>query len=107
MDCGNTTYLVGVVTAPFQFAERYAIRRTWCNPRHSRFRCLFYAGYTYNQTMYNTFLKDEAAKYGDIVQFNIADTYLNLTIIQLNRINGYYLTVRRCSIMFERMPTCN
>lgn len=96
MDCGNTTYLVGVVTAPFQFAERYAIRRTWCNPRHSRFRCLFYAGYTYNQTMYNTFLKDEAAKYGDIVQFNIADTYLNLTIIQLN---SYKWVLSHCPSM--------
>ena len=95
-DCGSTGYLVGIVTAPFQFAERYAIRRTGCNPRYSRFRCLFYAGYTYNQTMYNVFLKDEAAKYGDIVQFDIADTYLNLTIIQLN---SYQWVLSHCPSM--------
>ena len=87
--CEEIGIVVGIVTAPFQFAERYAIRNTWCNESYHNIKgvkCYFYSGITSNSND-NSFLKQEASLFDDIIQFDIADTYLNLTIIQLQSYN--------------------
>ena len=96
--CGDARIVVGIVTAPFQFAERYAIRNAWCNESYHGVRgvkCFFYSGLTSNPND-NAFLKQEASIFDDIIQFDIADTYLNLTIIQLN---SYNWTLAHCPSM--------
>ena len=96
--CEDTKIVVGIVTAPFQFAERFAIRNSWCKESHhgvKGVRCYFYSGMTSHPSD-NAFLQQEASLYNDIVQFDIADTYLNLTILQLQSFNW---TMNHCPSM--------
>ena len=96
--CRDTQFVVGIVTAPFQFAERFAIRNSWCKESHhgvKGVRCYFYSGMTSHPSD-NAFLQQEASLYNDIVQFDIADTYLNLTILQLQSFNW---TMNHCPSM--------
>ena len=96
--CRDTQFVVGIVTAPFQFAERYAIRNSWCKESNhgvKGVRCYFYSGMTSNPND-NSFLQQEASIHDDIIQFDIADTYLNLTILQ---IESYKWVLNHCGSM--------
>ena len=97
--CNSTDVeiVIGMVTAPSQFIERATIRHTWCNRTAldlSRVRCIFFMGY---QPSFNrSFLQEEAEMFDDIIQFDLVDTYLNLTLLQLR---GYNWTLNHCHQM--------
>lgn len=89
--------VIGMVTAPSQFIERSTIRDTWCNRTAMNLpniRCIFFVGY--QLTANSSFLKEEAELFDDIIQFDLVDTYLNLTLLQLQ---GYNWTLHHCSRM--------
>ena len=93
--------IIGIPTSPSQYAERLAIRSTWCNSTNtklSQLKCIFFAAYDAVETHHNDYLKEEAAHYGDIVQFRFQNSYLNLTQLQFS---SYNWTVHHCpSIQF-------
>ena len=83
--------VIGMVTSPTQYIDRISIRQTWCNTTQlgiSFLRCIFFTGMSPTaSTKQQQFLREEASLFNDIVQFDIVDTYLNLTAIQLQAYN--------------------
>lgn len=89
--------IVGIPISPSQFAERHAIRETWCNNRsisYGKVRCIFFCGLSEIDSRIDSFVRDEAKKYNDIVQFGFRNSYLNLTLLQ---IYSYSWTLQHCS----------
>ncbi|CAM9933486.1 N-acetyllactosaminide beta-1,3-N-acetylglucosaminyltransferase 3-like [Lampetra fluviatilis] len=72
------------------YSKRHAIRQTWGQEvavRGLQVRLLFLIGVSDNEArrpLYNRFLREEAAKNGDILQWGFLDTFLNLTVKQVN-----------------------
>ena len=88
--------LIGIPTSPSQYAERLAIRSTWCNLTNNhtaQLKCIFFSAYDVVERHHNDYLKEEAAYYGDIVQFHLQNSFLNLTQLQLS---SYNWTVHYC-----------
>ena len=88
--------IIGIPTSPSQYAERLAIRSTWCNLTDNKsfqFKCIFFAAYDVTEGRHNDYLKEEASYYDDIVQFRFQNSYLNLTQLQFS---SYNWTVHHC-----------
>lgn len=89
--------LIGIPTSPSQYAERLAIRTTWCNTTRissrSKLACIFFAAYDGVEEEHNRYLREEADQFGDIVQFRFQNGYLNLTQLQLS---SYNWTIHHC-----------
>lgn len=85
------TVVIGMVTAPTQYVDRMAIRRTWCNTTIlglDSIQCMFFTGFSpKDDSFQKAFLRDEASLFNDLIQFDIIDTYLNLTALQLQAYN--------------------
>jgi hypothetical protein len=69
-----------VTSATYHFENRQAIRETWANKTlFPQTRTIFIIGKSNNETI-NQLLMDEYKTFGDIVQEDYMDTYMNLTI---------------------------
>lgn len=79
----NPQIVIGIVTAENQFVERNVLRKTWCNPRDAEIQCIFTMGKSSSSGDWSSLVYQESFKYQDILLTNIIDSYLNLTIIQL------------------------
>ena len=73
--------LVLIYSAPQNFAECLAVRKTWGNPLlhdQLKFVILFCLGIPKNTTM-QTRIENESLKFHDIIQEDFSDAYRNLT----------------------------
>lgn len=78
---GREPFLLAYVhTAPSNFRQRMAVRRTWGNGRYydESFRLVFFLGKPLKEGEQER-VSAEAYRYGDIVQEDFVDSYVNLT----------------------------
>ena len=83
----NTEVIIAIPTSPSQFVERIAIRSTWCNSTNNKYKkvkCAFFCATSDINARVDAFLKEEAERFNDIVQFPFRNSYLNLTRLQFS-----------------------
>ena len=75
-------YVIYVESAPENFFKRAQIRETWGYRdilKHVTGRVVFLLGFTEDDVIQKAIVK-ESEKYGDVVQMDFVDSYMNLTI---------------------------
>ena len=92
--CNDDTYIVvGSPVGPRQFAERVATRETWGNIRNvdgKRIVHLFFAGQDENDPEGDRLLQEENDRFHDIIQFDMKNHFMNLTLLAILTYNWTY-----------------
>ena len=85
--CTDDTYIVvGSPVGPRQFVERVATRNAWGNVREvdgKKVIHLFFAGKDDNDDENDRLLREENDKYHDIIQFDMKNHFMNLTLLAI------------------------
>lgn len=84
--CDNTYIVVGSPVGPRQFVERVATREAWGNIRNvdgKKVIHLFFAGQDENDEENDRLLREENEKYHDIIQFDMKNHFMNLTLLAI------------------------
>ena len=85
--CTDDTYIVvGSPVGPRQFVERVATRNAWGNVREvdgKKVIHLFFAGKDENAPVGDRMLREENDKYHDIIQFDMKNHFMNLTLLAI------------------------
>lgn len=85
--CKNDTYIVvGSPVGPRQFMERMGTRETWGNIREvegKKVIHLFFAGQDQNDPVGDRLLREENEKFHDIIQFDMKNHFMNLTLLAI------------------------
>lgn len=92
--CDDETYIVvGSPVGPRQFVERVATRETWGNIRDvdgKKIIHLFFAGQDENDEENDRLIREENEKYHDIIQFDMKNHFMNLTLLAILTYNWTY-----------------
>ena len=92
--CDNDVYIViGSPVGPRQFVERVATREAWGNI-HSvdghKVIHLFFAGHDEDDEENDRLIREENEKYHDIIQFDMKNHFMNLTLLAILTYNWTY-----------------
>ena len=96
-DYGNGLLLISIGPSKIENAkERLAARNTWSNKLvYNNIQNLFIVGLSTNSS-FNEYIILESERYGDIIQANFIDSYLNLTLKTLSiYLNGHPSIVKK------------
>ena len=92
--CKDNTYIVvGSPVGPRQFVERVATREAWGNIHEvegKKVIHLFFAGQDPDDEENDRMLREENDKYHDIIQFDMKNHFMNLTLLAILTYNWTY-----------------
>ena len=91
----NPQVLIGTPVGPRQFLERMGTRHSWGSVRNVdgiRVKHLFFAGQDENDPEGDRMLREENEYYHDIIQFDMKNHFMNLTLLSILTYNwtDYY-----------------
>ncbi|KAH8255709.1 hypothetical protein KR038_009060 [Drosophila bunnanda] len=102
--CGNKTQgLILIHTAPNNFEKRSVIRETWGgfnSVQDSPLRLIFALGAVQNDSM-QTSLIEEQSLFGDLLQGNFIDTYVNITYKHVMVLKWFNLHCNQAKLLMK------
>ena len=95
--CQKQDFFFGIISAPTNYEKRSSIRNTWIKHLMLTNRTwsasyAFFVGRPMNETIQST-LEKESSDHGDLIQVDLTDTYLNLTLKTVSLISWAF---KRC-----------